>query len=180
MDAVGNIILQETSIDYDMSFIFDFNWEDYQDTSIHYQVRRLQHIHEPYGGLPITYTDNNTLIYQRFLTREEIDYDTLGDQVGIDVYTVSVIKQKPGNTIPLHIDRFYKLKQQNPECIGEPVRANIFVEDWKWGHVIQFEDSLKSNWKKNTGWIFNEHVLHLSSNCGMQDKYTLQLSGFFK
>ena len=175
---MGNKLVIPTSIEYDMSFIFSTNWEDYQDTSIHYQVRRLQHIHEPYGGLPITYTDNNTLIYQRFLTREEIDYDILGNQVGIDVYTVSVIKQKPGNTIPLHIDRFYKLRQIKPN--GEPVRANIFIEDWKDGHILQFANEIKWNWKKNTGWIFNKHVPHLSGNCGMKDKYTLQLSGFFK
>jgi hypothetical protein len=180
MDAMGNMILKETSIDYDMSFIFDFDWEDYKDTSIHNNVKKIPLIHDAYGGLPVTYTGDNTVIYQRFLTREEIDYDTLGDQIGIDVYTVSVIKQKPGNTIPLHIDSFYRLRQQNLEHTGDPVRANIYVEDWKWGHVIQFDKELKSNWKKNTGWIFNEHVLHLSSNCGMEDKHTLQLSGFFK
>ncbi len=175
---MGNMILKEASIDYDMSFIFDFDWEQYKDTSIHNNVKKQQHVHDSYGGLPVTYTSHNTVIYQRFLTREEIDYDILGNQVGIDLYTVSVIKQKPGNCIPLHIDSFYKLRQQKLDHIGDPVRANIYVEDWKLGHILQFGNELKWNWKKNTGWIFNEHVPHLSGNCGMENKYTLQLSGF--
>ena len=45
---MGNMILKETSIDYDMSFIFDFDWEDYKDTSIHNNVTGG---HSDYYGL---------------------------------------------------------------------------------------------------------------------------------
>ena len=96
----------------------------------------------------------------------------------MEVHTVSAIEQRPGNTIPLHIDRFYKLRQKVQDNTRQPVRVNIFLEDWKMGHILQFEDKVITNWKKHTGFIFNEHVLHLSSNCGMQNKYTLQVSGF--
>ena len=162
MDAVGDMILHETSIDYDLSFIHNIEWFNYKDPLKDIMTHQLKELHAPYGGMPSSYTDDNTIIYQ----------------TNIDIHTVSVIRQRPGNCIPLHIDKFYKLKQIKPD--GKPVRANIFIEDWKYGHILQFNDQLKWNWKKNTGWIFNEHVPHLSGNCGMQDKYTLQLSGFFK
>ena len=76
------------------------------------------------------------------------------------------------------IDRFYKLRQKVQDNSRQPVRANIFLEDWKMGHILQFEDRVITNWKKHTGFVFNEYVQHLSSNCGMQNKYTLQVSGF--
>ena len=59
-----------------------------------------------------------------------------------------------------------------------PVRANYFLEDWKLGHFIQFNDKVFTHWKELTGFIFNQDIPHLSANCGMQDKFTLQLSGF--
>ena len=177
---MGNIVLEKTSIDYDMSFVYDINWNTYKESLKDIMTEKLKELHKPYGGMPTSYNYDNTVIYQKFLNRDEIDYELLGKQTGLDVYTISVIQQRPGNCIPLHIDKFYKLKKLYPDSAGEPVRANIYIEDWKAGHILQFEDELKWEWKKNTGWIFNEHVKHLSGNCGMENKYTLQLSGFFK
>ena len=178
MDAVGDMILHETSIDYDLSFIHNIEWFNYKDPLKDIMTHQLKELHAPYGGMPSSYTDENTIIYQKFLSKSEIDYEILSQQTNIDIHTVSIIRQRPGNCIPLHVDKFYKLRQIKPD--GKPVRANIFVEDWADGHILQFGHELKWDWKKNTGWIFNEHVPHLSGNCGMQDKYTLQLSGFFK
>ena len=175
---MGNIILKETSIDYDLSFIYNIDWSSYKDCLKDMMLEKLKDLHASYGGLPTSYVNENTTVYQKFFDRTEIDYDILSHQTNIDIYTVSIIKQKPGNCIPLHTDKFYKLRQLKPN--GNAVRANIFVEDWADGHILQFEKQLKWNWKKNTGWIFNEYVSHLSGNCGMQDKYTLQLSGFLK
>ena len=178
---MGNIkYLEKVEIDFDTSFIHDTNWEAFLDPYIKYQSSKLTHVHEPYGGLPESFNEHNTKIYQRFFSSQEVDYIELGRQLNMDVYTVSAIEQRPGNTIPLHIDRFYKLRQKIKDKSRQPVRANIFLEDWKMGHILQFEGEIITNWKKHTGFMFNEHVEHLSSNCGMENKYTLQISGFLK
>ena len=161
--------LEEVSIDFDTSFIHDTNWEAYLDPYIKYQSSKLTQVHEPYGGLPASFNEHNTIIYQRFFSKSEADYEELGRQLNMEVHTVSAIEQRPGNTIPLHIDRFYKLRQKVQDNTRQPVRANIFLEDWKDGGIFyNLKIKVITNWKKHTGFIFNEHVLHLSSNCGVQ------------
>ena len=181
---MGNLkFLKEVNIDpnFDTSVIFNTDWDSYKNESIvRTHKKKLSHILEEYGGLPESYNTQNTLIYQRFFTEEEINFKELGDSLNMEVFTVSAIQQRPGNTIPLHIDRFFKLRQKANDTSKQPVRANIFLEDWKMGHILQFENDVISKWKKHTGFMFNDEVLHLSSNCGMENKYTLQISGFLK
>lgn len=171
-------MLIETSINYDTSFIFDLDWADYKDDSTAYHALRQKDLHAPWGGLPNTYNEHNTAIYQRFFSKDEIDFDELGKQLNIETHSISAIKQEPGNIIPLHSDTFYKVKQVAPDDVRPAVRANIFLEDWMLGHVIQFNNSMITDWEKHTGFIFDGSVPHLSANCGMQSKYTLQISGF--
>ena len=181
---MGNLkFLKEVTIDpnFDTSVIFDTDWDSYKDESIvRTHTEKLSHILDEYGGLPKSYNTQNTLLYQRFFTEEEINFKELGDSLNIEVFTVSAIHQRPGNTIPLHIDRFFKLRQIVNDNSKQPVRANIFLEDWKMGHILQFENDVISKWKKHSGFMFNDEVQHLSSNCGMENKYTLQISGFLK
>ena len=93
--------------------------------------------------------------------------------------SVSVIKQEPGNIIPLHRDMFYKIDSEYPNRKEEKVRANIFLEDWKSGHFLEFDKEPHTHWKANEGFVFNKEVTHLSANAGLEDKYTLQISGFY-
>jgi hypothetical protein len=34
------------------------------------------------------------------------------------------------------------------------------------------------NWVQGNGWLWDSDVLHLGANAGMQNKFTLQVSGF--
>jgi hypothetical protein len=86
--------------------------------------------------------------------------------------------------VPLHRDTFFQISKQYPDRTDLKVRANIYLEDWKLGQFIQYqtEDTYKTSvdWQKGSGFMWDSEVLHLSSNAGMQDKYTLQISGFYK
>ena len=80
--------------------------------------------------VPKSYVFENTCILQTFWNEDECDYQDLGDQLGIDVVTVSSIMQQPGNTIPLHRDTFFQLRKRFPDqSTKSMVRANIFLED---------------------------------------------------
>jgi len=134
------------------------------------------------NGFPESFVLDNTAIRQRFFTREEVDFDLLGKQVGVEVISVSVIKQEPGNVIPIHRDMFYKISQEHPQRVAageEMVRANMFLTDWKAGQYLEFDEEPFTKWEKGTGFLFNKDVLHLSSNAGAHDKYTMQISGFY-
>ncbi len=80
--------------------------------------------------------------------------------------------------IPLHRDTFYQINQRYPERAELKVRANIYLEDWKLGQFIQYDNEISTKWHAGDGFMWDSTHLHLSSNAGMQNKYTLQVSGF--
>ena len=97
----------------------------------------------------------------------------------MQVVTVSSIKQPPGQVVPWHRDTFYQIKKRYPEDTRMLVRANIYLEDWKIGHFLQYDNVVDSNWKQGDGHMWNSEVLHIGANSGMENKYTLQVSGFY-
>lgn len=150
-------------------------------TCIAHQVVELKDIHEKFpGGFPKTYHLGNTTIHQKFWSEDECDYHLLGEKLGIDAITVSTIMQPPGNVIPLHRDTFYKIKTRYPENNRTIVRCNIYLEDWKAGHFLQYNDDIDTHWKQGDGHMWDSEVLHIGANAGMENKYTLQISGFLK
>ena len=71
----------------------------------------------------VGYTDKNTQYYQAFELPDE--YHTFAKTIFSD-YSLSVIKQMPGQTIPEHFDTFYRFSEKN-NCNKEDVcRLNFF------------------------------------------------------
>jgi hypothetical protein len=160
---------------------------DYGDTGtscIKHQVYELTDIHQDYGGFPESYNIHNTKIYQLWWNKDQIDYDELGNQLGMEVVTVSTILQPPGCVVPFHRDTFYQIGKQYPDRQEVKVRANIYMQNYKMGHFIQYvmnkEFITSTNWSAGEGFLWNSDILHLSANAGFEDKYTMQVSGFLK
>ena len=151
-------------------------------TCIKHQLYELKDVHDQYkDGFPKSYCLENTTIHQKFWNEDEIDFKELGKKLNIDVVTVSTILQPPGNTIPLHRDTFYQIKKRFPDRANENiVRANIFLEDWKTGHFLQYGDTVHTHWKQGEGHMWDQSILHIGANNGMENKHTLQISGFYK
>ena len=167
-------------VDYDFNEVFDTDWYKYKHSCKNHQKVELKDIHDTVGGFPESYSDMNTMFYQKFFREDEIDFKNLGEQLQIEPITVSAINLPPGMTNPLHRDTFYQVKKRFPERANENiVRANIFLEDWKWGHFLQFNDEVVTHWKKNTGYLWDSSVLHLAVNAGLENRFTLQVSGFY-
>jgi len=179
-------MLRKIKIKYNLKFFLPPN-QDYsvhKGTCLSHQVKELTDIHEEYG-LGHSYDDNNTVIRQLWYDRTLVDFEDLGKQLGMEIITVSSILQPPGNVIALHRDTFFQIKKRFPDDERTKVRANIYLEDWKVGHMIQYQDinnlgewKTSDNWKAGEGYLWSSDVLHLSANAGMKDKFTLQLSGF--
>lgn len=162
-------MIKSVKLDFDLIFFLDNDFE--VDTT---RAGSFEHG----KGLPETYVKENTIIHQIWWTSGQADFTSIGNQLDIDVITISAIKQNPGHTNPWHIDSFYKIKKTYPDDTRQPVRANIFLEDWKIGHFLQVEDKVVTHWKAGEGFIWDESVYHLSSNAGLEPKFTLQVSGF--
>ena len=179
-------MLEKIHLDYDLSIFLPpmADYSVHKGTCLAHQLDELTDIHKEYG-LGETYHEDNTTIQQLWYTDKQVDFELLGSYLNMEVITVSSILQPPGNVIALHRDTFYQINKKHPEDKRTKVRANIYLEDWKVGHMIQYQDindnkiwKTSDNWKAGDGFIWSSNVLHLSANAGMKDKYTLQVSGF--
>ena len=174
-------MIQPVKIDFDWEVFLnaDYNVPDY--SCVTHQKSDNPEFYAKYGQHPDTYCLQNTVIHQIWWD-DEILKQQLGSLLGIDVVSISAIEQPCGQTNVIHQDHFYKIKTQFPDDNRTRVRANIFLEDWKFGHILQYESdgewSCPTHWKQGTGYMWDSSVAHLSGNSGFQPKYTLQVSGF--
>jgi hypothetical protein len=149
----------------------------YESSCIKHQVTEMTDIHKQYGGFPSTYEYDNTKIHQLWWEDPELK-KVLGEKLNIEVVSISSIMQDPGCIIPVHRDMFHQIVIKYPHDTRLKVRANIFLEDWKMGHFLQYHDKIVDPWKAGEGFMWDSEVLHLSANAGLQNKYTMQVSGF--
>tara|TARA_B100000586_G_scaffold29845_1_gene19265 strand:- start:97 stop:642 length:546 start_codon:yes stop_codon:yes gene_type:complete len=179
-------MIRHTHLDYDFKKILDAEYNSHSGTCLFHQVHEAKDIHDQYGGFPNTYIKDNTTIHQLWWDNGPIlprlNFTELGKLLEMDVVTVSSIMQEPGNIIPVHRDMFFKINNEYPDDKRTKVRANIFMEDWKFGHILNYLDENtwrnENNWKTGDAIIWDGKVQHLSANAGLENKYTLQVSGF--
>lgn len=165
-------------LNYDFSTILSADYNQHEGSCIKHQVHELTDIHEQYGGFPSTYRYENTLIHQLWWDNTQVDFKDIGQQLNMEVITVSSILQPPGCVIPLHRDTFFQINKRYPDRKELKVRANIHLEDWQLGHFLQYDDIVHTHWKAGDGLMWDSSVLHLGANAGMTNKFTLQVSGF--
>ena len=175
-------MIRPITLDYDFDCFLQANYTQHEGSCISHQIHELTDIHKKFGGFPKSYCLANTTIHQLWWNADQIDFAKLSSQLGMEIITVSSIMQPPGCVIPLHRDTFYQIKKRYPNRIDKPVRANIYLEDYKPGHFIQYqvEDQYQTSvsWKAGEGFLWDSEILHLGANAGMENKFTLQISGF--
>lgn len=177
------MILEKIKLNFDISLFLNADYSQHYGSCISYQKREQEDIHDTAGGFPASYTEDNTRIQQLWYDENQVDYVELGKQLGMEVITVSSILQPPGNVITVHRDTFFQINKKYPNDSRTKVRANIYLEDWKVGHIIQYKD-VDGEWKNSTHWsaregfLWDSDILHVSGNIGLEPKFTLQVSGF--
>jgi len=167
--------------DYDLSKFLDADYNKPYVATTHGK-NELSDLHKKYGGYPDSFNDSNTIINQIWWDDSVKDYQHLGDKLGIEIKTISTIKQDPGQTNPIHLDMFFKIRNEYPNDTRRIVRANIYLEDWQVGHIVQYLGPNgwidNTGWKKGQGTMWDSSIEHVAANIGMNPKYTLQLTGF--
>lgn len=175
-------MLRYLHLEFDFAPLLARNHRDHSGTCIGHLKEELPDVWNKYGELPQTYMLENTTIHQLWWTAEDLDFASLGRMLDMEVVTVSTICQPPGNTVPLHRDSFFQINKRFPDRKELKVRANIHMQDYELGHFIQYvhDDRIVTSvdWRAGDGIMWNTDVVHLGTNAGMQDKYTMQVSGF--
>lgn len=86
-------------------------------------------------------------------------------------------KMKTLEIMPIHSDkylRYIKLFDANPSNV---FRILVMLEDWKSGHYLELDGKAYVNWQAGDYFMWNADVPHAASNIGIEDRYTLQITG---
>ena len=72
----------QVDLDYDFYIKQDYDGNKGQSCIAHHRVE-LKDIHDRFGGMPETYTYDNTEISQLWWDKDQVDYDDLGESCGM-------------------------------------------------------------------------------------------------
>ena len=131
--------------------------------------------YQQYDKIEQYYTKHNSSIWQMFETSPQWVHD-LAKKIphDFDHHVVSVINICPGQTIPHHVDKHFKLKEEFGE--GESHRYLIFLEDWKRGHYFEVHDQPFVKWRRGDWVKFGIDDWHLAGNMGDEPFYSAQVT----
>jgi hypothetical protein len=92
----------------------------------------------------------------------------------------SYYKMSTGTVLPTHSDLYVKyVKLFNLQGQEHRIRrAVVFLEDWKLGHYSEINNFGLVNWQAGTVLEWEYDVPHSAANIGVEDRYTLQITGW--
>jgi hypothetical protein len=106
----------------------------------------------------------------------------------INVYTknfgwkdvgLAFYKMTTGTVMPVHRDLYKKYVEifnlQGKEHTIR--RALVLLEDWKSGHYLEINNKPIVNWSAGTVVEWSYDAPHMAANIGIEDRYTLQITG---
>ena len=89
-------------------------------------------------------------------------------------------RMETGVILPKHRDT-YKMYAERFNCRPESVhRILVFLEDWKSGHYFELEGKPMLEWKAGNYASWNGRTEHFAANIGVENRYTLQITGHRK
>jgi len=132
-----------------------------------------------YDFLEKYYTEHNSSVWQLFEDSPEWVH-ILGNKIPSDHqhHVVSAVKIDPGQTVPHHLDKHFKVKEEFGE--GETARYLIFLQDWKRGHYFEIQNQPYVKWKQGDWIKFGPDDWHLAGNMGDEPFYTAQVTVLYK
>lgn len=92
---------------------------------------------------------------------------------------LSFYKMSTGTVMPVHRDVYKKYVEifnlQGQERTIR--RALVLLEDWKPGHYLEVNGRPYVDWRagQTVEWVFD--TPHMAANVGLEDRYTLQITG---
>jgi hypothetical protein len=97
-------------------------------------------------------------------------------ELQVTVGTVSWTCIEPGQVIPVHTDGFYKLKTQHNVDVADCLRYLVFLQDWTFGHAVEFEETIITKWQIGDVWVFDHLSLHYAANASNINFVTCQVN----
>ncbi len=91
----------------------------------------------------------------------------------------SYYRMTSGTVMPVHQDRYVKyIRLFGLEGKENTIRrALILLEDWKPGHYLEVQGEPFVKWSAGTVVEWTYDTPHMAANIGLEDRYTLQITG---
>jgi len=97
--------------------------------------------------------------------------------IGLNNPGFTFYKMTTLDIMPLHSDHYNTYTRLFGINKFDVWRAVVFLEDWKSGHYFEIDNQSIVNWVAGDFVIWNNDVPHAASNIGIEDRYTLQITG---
>jgi hypothetical protein len=96
-------------------------------------------------------------------------------------FTLNFMKIPVGRIIPWHCDTYgYVIKKFNvpDNRITDIQRTILFMQDWSFGQVVQFGNSILSHWKAGDVYTWQHEAWHGLANFGSKDIVIMQITNY--
>ncbi len=96
---------------------------------------------------------------------------------GLKNQTYNFYKMKTLEIMPVHSDHYNTYIKLFNADFYSVCRVLVMLEDWKSGHYLEIDGRAFVNWKAGDYYIWENECPHAASNIGIEDRYTLQITG---
>jgi len=103
--------------------------------------------------------------------------DIIAEQIGLEKCGYVFYRMKTNDIMPTHIDHFEKYCEIFEVERKDVVRVAVFLEDWKSGHYFEIGKKAVTNYSAGTYVTWSCDEPHFAANIGVEDRYTLQITG---
>ena len=102
---------------------------------------------------------------------------TVEEVFGLYKQTYTFYKMKTLEIMPTHSDHYRTYCRIHEVEPTDVYRVVLMLEDWKPGHYLEIDGVGYVNWKAGDWFRWKGDVPHAASNIGIEDRYTLQVTG---
>jgi hypothetical protein len=102
---------------------------------------------------------------------------TVAEEIGFKDCGYVFYRMRTLDIMPVHVDHFETYIKIFKASRSSVFRAIVFLEDWKPGHYFEIDAVAITDWKMGNYVIWDAETPHAASNIGVDDRYTLQITG---
>ena len=103
--------------------------------------------------------------------------DGFENKFGLKNQTYNFYKMQTLEIMPVHNDHYQtyiRLFNASPENV---YRVLVMMDDWKPGHYLEVAGKGFVNWSAGDYFMWENFCPHAAANIGVEDRYTLQITG---
>ena len=148
------------------------------------EYKNFPYFYKPANNKDIEQWRKNGYTHKKFTGEMFCDQQNLpewtmliSEEIGLKNCGFTFYKMHTGIIMPQHIDHFETYCKIFNVHRSNVFRAIIALEDWKQGHYFEIDGVPIVDWKRGDYVMWSSDTPHNAANIGLEDRYTLQITG---